>query len=87
MRPPDPRLPTCSTAPVLTCDASAGELRRCPYACAMLRRAALHAGQPGYASTSVGGQSPPAPSFRPDMHCATRPRHCLHARPTTTLST
>ena len=77
MCPPDPRLPTCSTAPVLTRDASAGGLRRCPYACAMLRRAALHAGLPGHASTSVGGLSPPAPSFRPDMHGATRPRHSM----------
>jgi hypothetical protein len=43
----------------------------------MLRRAALHAGLPGHASTSVGGLSPPAPSFRPDMHGATRPRHSM----------
>ena len=37
-RPPDPRLPTVSAAPVLTRGGTADELQWCPYACAMVRR-------------------------------------------------
>eukprot|EP00966_Prymnesium_polylepis_P250255 5786142-Prymnesium_polylepis.1 len=53
----------------------------------MLRRAALRSGQPGHASTFVGGLSLPAPSFRPDMHGATRSHRSMptgapfHAHP------
>jgi hypothetical protein len=42
VRPPDPRLPTASAAPVLTRDAAAGGLRWCPYACAIMRRSRWH---------------------------------------------
>eukprot|EP00966_Prymnesium_polylepis_P176544 4087034-Prymnesium_polylepis.1 len=66
------------------------------YACAMLRRAALRSGQPGHASTSVGGLSPPAPSFDPTCTAQPvpsapcppeRPLRSRSARPTTSSST
>ena len=77
VRPPDPRLPTASAAPVLTRDAAAGGLRWCPSACAIMRRARWHV----QASEAVVRRRRSEPSYvlPSTIHAgATRPSRFTH---------